>query len=165
MPTPSLRLDLFGLLAAQLGLELAAVGGQAALLGRVGLVLPAVGGAVGAWLWLRRRVEASGLRPGRLQRLAMGSSGAHMITGGLAYAAHALVVPAAYSSEPGALALGVVAMSLLAGLTAGGLTLCAGDAAGATGSQAPPSTGRQPDQPLSLADLGLGPPPDEARGR
>ena len=158
--------DLRDLSAVQLATWGLLVGLQAALLGRIGLVLPALGALVTSFLWFRRRLRRGTVGRARVQRLALGSAAVHAGALAAAYLADSRLRPTLYEDEPLALGLGALAMGLLGAFAMAMVTLCAGDAARATGPPPPkPGAGRPPGQPLSLADRGLGPPPDSPRPR
>ena len=158
-PTMALSVDVVGLLAGQLGGTLLCGLAQIVVFGRIGYLLPAAGLFVGGWLWLRRRVQGGGVVGRvRLRSLAPRSALGNGLAWAGAYVAGMVVL------EPGqpasVLFLGAAALSVLGGLTALGLTLCAGDTARATQDDlgAVLTPGRLPGQLLSPADQGLGPP-------
>ncbi len=158
-PTVALSVDVIGLLASQLSGTLACGLTQYLVFGRIGYLPPAVGLFVGGWLWLRRRVRGGGV-VGRVRLRSLAPRSA--LGNGLAWAGGyvAAMVVLEPGQPAGSLFLGAVALSVLGGLTALGLTLCAGDTARATqddlGGVLTP--GRLPGQLLSPADQGLGPP-------
>ena len=124
--------DLLGLLACQLGAAGATVLAQAVWMDGMGLGLPMLALFAGAWIWLRGRVARGGMTRVRLRWLARGTALVHLGVGATLYLLSQALGPVAWALPPSHRALGALALGMLAGLSAGGLCLCAGDAAGAT---------------------------------
>lgn len=158
-PTVALSVDLLGLLASQVGCAFVLGVAQVLVFGRVGYLLLATGLFVGGWLWFRQRVRGGGVvGRGRIRSLASRSALGNGLTWAVAYGSGMVVLEP--GQPAGVLALGAAAVALVGGLTALGLTLCAGDTAGATQDELGGvlTPGRRPGQLLSRADQGLGPP-------